>query len=54
MASCKDCYYNGVCGHEYRCADWCDDFKDRSRIVELPCKLGDIVQYFSVLTYNTI
>ena len=53
--TCKDCIHSEVC---LRCsiaaecfeitnagiiANSCDDFADRSRFVELPCKVGDTV-----------
>lgn len=39
MATCKDCIHYDVCiDHEE-----CRDFKDSSRFVELPCKVGDTV-----------
>lgn len=55
MASCKDCLHSGVCRHNWQ--DWeleargiknrmdeaCSDFKDKSLIIELPCKVGDTV-----------
>ena len=37
----KDCFHSDVCGFE--CDDaltFCKDFKDKSRIIELPCKIG--------------
>lgn len=53
--TCKDCYYYDVCmdytslkeskyaqnfnGSEVNC----DHFKDKFQVVELPCKVGDIV-----------
>ena len=47
MATCKDCVHVKICQktrimdptHNY--AIECNDFKDRSRFVELPCKHGD-------------
>lgn len=51
MATCKDCLHFEVCnfmyGEEFE-QHWppfwtCDRFKDRSRFVELPCKVGDIM-----------
>ena len=58
MASCKDCIHDKVCSKYFRAfwghtankhsdlinADPkdCPYFKDRSRFVELPCKVGDI------------
>ena len=49
--TCKDCYHCSVCcGHdeekanrEHPPAEKCRDFKDKSRIVEMPCKVGDSV-----------
>ncbi len=41
---CKDCYHSDMCGFE-GCDDnaltFCKYFKDKSLIVELPCKAGD-------------
>jgi hypothetical protein len=55
MATCKECVHVEVCRfkdlpaplsdsyiRESECIEKrCGDFKDRSRFVELPCKLGD-------------
>lgn len=49
--TCKDCYHYDVCKfynknlpEEYDPIEWqCDNFKDKSLIVELPCKIGDKV-----------
>lgn len=59
MASCKDCVHVEVCCEKYlhvvvgmnitprfkyeRIEQECEHFKDRSRFVELPCKVGDKV-----------
>lgn len=59
MASCKDCVHVEVCSKKNlhvavgmnitprfkyeRIEQECDDFKDCSRFVELPCKVGDKV-----------
>lgn len=45
MASCKDCLCGNVCIDRYVCGDRpaCEHFKDRTRFVELPCKIGDTV-----------
>ena len=45
--TCEDCIHIDVCknligGWKTLC---CEDFKDRSRFVELPCKLGDFVYF---------
>lgn len=55
MASCTECVHVEVCqktrimNPAYDRAPNCGDFKDRSRFVELPCKVGDtawiIVRY---------
>ena len=53
--TCNDCLHAEVCGtfaiaseifeisSPERTASSCNDFKDRSRFVELPCKVGDTV-----------
>lgn len=59
MASCKDCVHVEVCCEKNlhvavgmniiprfkykRIEQECKNFKDRSRFVELPCKVGDMV-----------
>ena len=51
--TCKDCLYHHICkiidvlGEIQGNAECCLQFKDRSRFVELPCKLGDTVYYFN-------
>lgn len=62
--TCKKCYHCDVCsekdgttnfyGKEFACNDVekrCQYFKDKSRIVELPCKIGDKVYYLSIKRY---
>ena len=42
--TCKDCIHSEVCyyhGEDIDSPGICGFFKDRSRFVELPCKLGD-------------
>ena len=52
MPTCKDCLHLGVCekykrtDHLEELKDGCIFFKDRSKFIELPCKVGDIVYYF--------
>lgn len=54
--TCKDCIHYDVCSkkhwhvecNKYACdlndiENRCDDFKDKSRFIELPCKIGDTV-----------
>ena len=67
MASCKDCVHADMCKYkdlpaplsdsyirESECIEnRCGDFKDRSRFVELPCKVGDTV-YLLHNVYNNI
>ena len=56
MAKCKDCLHFEACKYMYEAAfvnqlfpfgtcdfGTCDQYKDRSRFVELPCKVGDAV-----------
>lgn len=45
MASCKDCICGDICIDRYVCGDRpaCEHFKDRSKFVELPCKVGSEV-----------
>lgn len=55
--TCKDCYHYEICelkdkrvnfanGVKDLKADGFKCFKDSSKIVELPCKVGDIVYFF--------
>lgn len=38
--NCKDCYHSDVCGFDCDYAlTFCKDFKDKSRIIELPYKV---------------
>lgn len=46
MASCKDCMHEKVCDYfagdmNEEGAEKCVCFKDRTRFVELPCKVGE-------------
>lgn len=45
MATCKDCIHSDVCTRLMRQMSYnpvpCSIFKDRSRLVELPCKVGN-------------
>ena len=45
MASCKNCLSVDVCKNRDVFGDMptCEHFKDRTRFVELPCKVGDTV-----------
>lgn len=49
--TCKDCIHNGICHLQYMRGEIykdvelseCSDFKDKSKYIELPCKVGDRV-----------
>lgn len=44
MATCKDCISTIVCPNiEDAYANRCKFFKEKSRYIELPCKIGDTV-----------
>ena len=53
MATCKECVHNNICNIKQRynhpkyalqhIEKYCKHFKDRSRFVELPCKVGDVI-----------
>lgn len=58
MATCKDCLHYEACKTISEAQDYtefdtmindaekeCDTFADKSRFVELPCKVGDTVYY---------
>lgn len=41
--TCKDCIHGNICKNE-QYFDWsydCRDFKDKSKFIELPCKIGE-------------
>ena len=50
MSTCKDCLHVEVCKYNDGVNTWCKGdcphFKDKSRFIELPCKVGDTVYYF--------
>ena len=52
MATCKECIHHDVCtfADDARYQDdickHCESYKDKSRYIELPCKVGDTVYYF--------
>ena len=45
MTKCENCYHYHMCDLQNRLEDYqdCKYFKDKSLIVELPCKVGDTV-----------
>lgn len=58
MASCKDCLYSEKCITLImeQPEEICPNFKDRSRFVELPCEIGNMVNVITnccnIYTYN--
>lgn len=48
MATCRDCLHAEVCLARKEVTKPCYFFKDRSRFVELPCKLGDVIFYTTI------
>ena len=56
MATCKDCVHVEICRRMMvevpEVHEPCDYFKDRSRLVELPCKVGDTL--YTIVTGNRI
>lgn len=50
MLTCKDCLHDDICPKAFASletgAEDCNDFKDRSKFVELQCKPGDIVYHY--------
>lgn len=59
--TCKDCYHYDVCKfynknlpEEYDPIEWqCDNFKNKSLVVELPCNIGDYV-YYVTFDFNNV
>lgn len=51
MSKCENCICNPVCDHNKYGFENCNSFKDKSFIVELPCKVGDTI-YFVYETDN--
>ena len=49
MAKCENCYHRKVCadGSNYIKPWRCNDYKDESLIVELPCRVGDDLYWIS-------
>ena len=56
MASCKDCVHVDVCNSRVPDPNnerlICENFTDRSRFVELPCKVGDTLYFNNVNLRN--
>ena len=59
MATCKDCLHYDVCKAIENELDMiprsqCGCFKDKSRFIELPCKVGDTVYYITGMGHNLV
>lgn len=56
MASCKDCLSVDVCKNRDVFGDMptCEHFKDRTRFMELPCKVGDVVYSYCEELYRIL
>lgn len=56
MASCKDCIHDNVCDkmNKIECGllNKCEYFKDRTRFVELPCAVKDLID--TIISHNEI
>ena len=61
MSTCKDCLCFGMCLLSSEKAGICEEFKDHSKFIELPCKVGDYLErddgdgvplYFEVLGFR--
>lgn len=53
MTICKKCLHGVVCGASDDSTLICNHFKDSSRYIELPCKVGDTVYYIEGAYYNS-
>lgn len=45
MPTCKECIHAEVCPDKDNVVRPCYFFKDRSKFIELPCKVGDILYH---------
>lgn len=58
--TCKDCIHYDVCNMydgsyiSVHLDHTCEHFKDKSLIVELPCKMGDAAYYISIKRYSPL
>lgn len=51
MTKCENCYHKKVCinSANFRNAENCRQYKNESRIVELPCRVGDVIYCHKLL-----
>lgn len=55
MKTCKDCLHNEMCYATHTDDNpTCCDFTDRSKWIQLPCRVGDIVYYITGIGHNLI
>ena len=55
--TCKDCVHYDVCllgACINGATGTCLNFKDKSRFIELPCKVGDTVHYITGIRHNLV
>ncbi len=56
--TCKDCYHYDVCCELMKQLHWrpklCNSFKDKSHIIEFPCKIGSEAYYISIKRYSPL
>jgi hypothetical protein len=45
---CENCIHNDVCDHNKYGWENCNNYKDKSLCVELPCKVGDTVYWYNM------
>ena len=41
MATCRQCIHSNICQLKVRNLVICDEFQDKSHVVEVPCRIGD-------------
>lgn len=44
MSTCKGCLHNGNCPWDFD-GVVCEDFKDKTKFIELPCRIGDYIKW---------
>lgn len=54
MAKCENCYYRKICINGANYAENCRHYKDKSLIVEMPCRVGDVVYIHHGLPFYEI
>ena len=59
MGCCKECIHFGICKRGFPWADgkgggWCEDFKNKARLIKVPCNVGDKVYVMRYGTYQEV